>query len=49
MQEHDELEDVAIEGRGVEEVEALIVGEERVCTVLEKKVHDVVVAALRSP
>jgi hypothetical protein len=47
-QQHD-LVHISVEGRAVQEIEALVVGEERIGTVVEKQVHDVVVAALSSP
>ena len=49
VQEEHELVDVAVEGGRVEEVEALVVGEEGVGAVLEQQVHDVVVAAFGGP
>jgi hypothetical protein len=49
VQEEDELEDVAVESGRVEEVEALVVGNERVGAVLEQQVDDVVVAAFGGP
>ena len=49
VKEEDKLIDVAIEGRAVQEIEALVVGEERVGAVIEEKIDDVVVAALSSP
>lgn len=49
VQQQDELVDVAVEGGRVQQVEALVVGEQRVRAVLEQQVDDVVIAALRSP
>jgi hypothetical protein len=49
VKKQDNLIDVAVEGRAVQEIEALIVGEERVGAVIEKEVDDVVVAALGCP
>lgn len=49
MEKQDNLIDVAIEGRAVQEVEALVIGEERVGAVIEEEVDDVVVAALGRP
>lgn len=41
--------DISIEGCAMEEVEALVVGEERIGAVVEQEVYDVVVAALCGP
>lgn len=49
MQEQDQLVDVAVECGGVQEVEALVVSEQRVGTVLKQEVYDVVVASLSGP
>lgn len=49
MQEQDYLVYVPVEGGRVEQVEALVVGEERIGAMVEEQVDDVVVAALRSP
>lgn len=49
VQQQDELVDIAIEGGRVQQVEALVVGEQRVRAMLEQQVDDVVIAALRSP
>lgn len=49
MEKQDNLIDVAVEGRTVQEIEALVVGEKRVGAVVEKEVDDVVVAALGRP
>ena len=49
VEKEDDLVDIAVEGRAVQEVEALVVGEERVGAVVEEEVDDVVVAALSSP
>jgi hypothetical protein len=49
VEEQDKLEDIAIERRRVQQVEALVVGEKRVGAVVEEEVHDVVVAALCGP
>lgn len=49
VQQQNELVDVTIQRRGVEEVKALVVGEERVGTVLEEKVDDIIVASFGSP
>lgn len=49
VQQQDELVDVAIEGGRVQQIEALVVGEQRVGAMLEQQVDDVVVAALRGP
>jgi hypothetical protein len=49
VQEQDQLVDIAVERRRMQQVEALVVGEERVGAVVEQEVHDVVVAALCSP
>jgi hypothetical protein len=49
VQEKHNLVDIAIEGRRVQKVEALVVGEEGVGAVVEQQVDNVVVAALSSP
>ena len=49
VQQQDELVDVAVEGGRVQQVEALVVGEERIGAVLEQQVDDVVVAAFGGP
>ena len=49
MQEQYYLVHVPVEGGRVEQVEALVVGEERIGTMIEEQVDNVVVAALRSP
>lgn len=49
VEEKHDLVDIAVEGRRMEQVEALVVSEERVGAVVEQEVHDVVVAALRRP
>lgn len=49
MEQQGDLVDIAVERGRVQQVEALVVGEERVGAVVEEEVHDVVVAALCSP
>ena len=49
VQQHDELEDVAIHRRVLEKVESLVVRRHRVRAVLEEEIDDVVVAAARRP
>ena len=49
VEKEDDLVDIAVEGRAVQEVEALVVGEERVGAVVEEEVDDVVVAAFGGP
>jgi hypothetical protein len=49
MEQEDQLVDIAVESGRVQQVEALVVGEERVGAVVEEEVHDVVVAAFGSP
>jgi hypothetical protein len=49
VEEQDELVHIAVECRRMQQVEALVVGEERVGAVVEEEIHDVVVAALCSP
>ena len=49
MEEQDKLVDVAVEGSGVQEIEALIVGEQRVRAMLKQEVYDVIVASLSGP
>ena len=49
MQQQDQLVDIAVKRGRVQQVEALVVGEERVGAVVEEEVHNVVIAALSSP
>jgi hypothetical protein len=49
VEQQDDLVHVPVEGGAVQEVEALVVGEQRVGAVVEQQVDDVVVAALSSP
>lgn len=49
VQQQDDLVDVAVERGRVQQVEALVVGEQRVGAMVEEQVDDVVVAALRGP
>lgn len=49
VQEQDELVDIAVERGRVEQIEALVVGEEWVGAVFEEEVYDVVVAAFGGP
>ena len=49
MQKHDNLEDIPVQSRAVQEVEALVVGEEWICAVVEEEVDNIVVAALSRP
>ena len=49
VEQQDQLVHIAVEGGRVQQVEALIVGEERIGPVVEEEVHDVVIAALSSP
>lgn len=43
------MKDVPVESSGVEEIESLVVCEERIGAVLKEEVYDVVMAFLRSP
>jgi hypothetical protein len=49
VEQQDQLVDIAVERGRVQQVEALVIGEERVGAVVEEEVYDVVVAALSSP
>jgi hypothetical protein len=49
VEEEHELVDIAVERGRMQQVEALVIGEERVGAVVKEEIHDVVVAALRSP
>jgi hypothetical protein len=49
VEQQDQLVDIAVERGRVQQVEALVVGEERVGAVVEEEVDNVVVAALSSP
>jgi len=49
MQKHDDLEDIPVQSRAVQEVEALVVGKEWIGAVVEEEVDNVVVAALGRP
>jgi hypothetical protein len=49
VEQQDQLIDIAVECGRVQQVEALVVGEERVGTVVEEEVYNVVVAALSCP
>lgn len=49
MKEQDKLVYISIEGRGVQEIEALVIGEKRIGTMFEEEVDNVVMAAFGSP
>lgn len=49
VEQQDDLVHIAVERGAVQEIEALVVGEERVGAVVEQEVDNVVVATLRSP
>lgn len=49
VQQEGDLVDISIQGRGVKEVEALVVSEERVGSALKQEIDNVVMALLRSP
>lgn len=49
VQEKDQLVHIAVEGGRVQEVKALVVGDEGVGAVLEQQMDDVIVAAFRGP
>jgi len=49
VEEQNQLKDVAVKCSGMKEVEALVVGKERVCAVLEEEVYHIVVTLLCGP
>src|SRR5262245_55530050 len=49
VEEQHNRKDVSVEGSGMEEIEALVVGQEGIGAVLEEQVDDVGMAFLRGP
>ena len=49
MQQDEDKEDVAVEGRQVEDVVALTIGQGSVCAIFQEEMYNVEVALLRRP